>query len=321
MDAIILAGGLGSRMHPLTEQVPKPLLRLVGSPILAHIADRLKRQGIGRAILATGHLTAAFTPAVLRSAGCGLDLTVSAEDEPLGTAGALVLAAALLDSADDAVVVVNGDSLTHHDLVAQIAQHRATSAGLTVHVRHAADARAYGLVQTGPKGVVSAFTEKPAARVAGLVNAGTYVVQRELLAGLSRNAPLSLERACMPKWAEAGLVRAYREDAYVADLGTPASLLATSRALVSGDLPSHLLPRDGAVGINPRAEVAASASLLGDSYVDEGALVEDHARVIRSILMPNARVRAGATVIDSILDTDAVVPAGTVVRDQVIGGR
>lgn len=278
------------------------------------MATPRERHHEGRA--ATGHLALEFTPSVLRAVSSGLQLVLSEEDEPRGTAGALRQALPLLSSSVAApVVVVNGDSLSAHDLIAQLHSHASAQAGITLHVRAVPDARAFGLVECAPDGRVTAFSEKPADPVTGLVNAGTYVVQSHLLAAMAGSVPLSLERDVLPAWVGEGHVRSYREDSYAADLGTPTSLLAASVALVEGRVPDALVPPTGA---HSGAVIDPTARMIGGSYADAGAVVGPGAVVDASIVSCDARVERGAEVVRSIVAPGARVQAGSRVVDKVV---
>ena len=311
MKAVILAGGFGSRMRPLTDDRPKPLLPLAGTVILARITRRLAEQGVRQAVLATGHLAEAFTPAVLHELDLGLDVVLAVEAEPLGTGGALLNALDVLGQ-EEAVAVVNGDSLTDHDLAAQVERHGRSGGAVTVHVRHVDDARPFGLVEVDDEGRVLQFREKPRELRGGLVNAGTYVVEPTALEDRPRGVVLSLEREVFPALATRSALHAYREDCYVADLGTPSSYLAASRRIVEQSVAAGL-PLAGARAdgswVHPTADVHPDA-VLEASVVLEGARIPSAVLLRGCIVGEGAVLGAGAQLDGIVLGPGLTLPGG-----------
>jgi len=322
VQAVVLAGGLGTRLQPLTLDTPKPLVLLHGRPILAHVLARLAEAGVERVALATGHRGADFAAL---APPAGVELLVATEAEPLGTGGAIANAAARLDPSGP-LLVLNGDLLSDHDLRAQLALHERRDAAATLHVRRVDDARAFGLVRTGEQESITGFAEKPASPVPlpGLINAGTYVLSAALVAGIARGRACSFERELLPAWLGSARVVAHVEQSYGRDLGTPAGYLQASADLVAGVVTSPALPRPlpgGEAVIEPDAHVHPQASVLGGSYVGTGALVEARAVVRASVLMPGAHVGAGAHADRSVLGANSRLEPGVSLVEVVLGER
>lgn len=225
--AVILAGGYGSRLMPFTAMTPKHLLPIGDEPVIAHQLHRLRRVGIEDVTLATSYHADAFRPVLGDGERYGVRLRYSREKNPLGTGGGLRTAydMSLEDGAPDAVVVLNGDLVTEHDLGTQISAHLAEAPLVTVHGRFVEDAAPFGLLHLdGPH--VQRFEEKPPGHPSGLVNAGTYVVSPALIDTIPAGEVVSLERdVFVAATRRAPGVRVYPEDAAFADIGTPAALL------------------------------------------------------------------------------------------------
>lgn len=315
---MILAGGLGTRMHPLTLDCPKSLLPVGARTLLEHQVEGLAAAGIDRVVVSTGHLHEAFPPVLERLAARGLHVTVSVEDGPLGTGGGLCLALGrLVDTSS--VVVLNGDLLTGHDLPAEIAQHTSGDAAVTLHVREVPDARPFGTVRLaaddghGSAGMATAFVEKSPHAGPGLVNAGTYVVDPGLLALLPTDRAVSLEREIFPELARRGKVATYREDADVLDVGTPAALVEANRRAVA-----QTAHPDGAL-VLAGARVDDGARLGSGTVVHAGCRVHGSARCESAVLLPGAVVGPGAVVTRTVVGRRAVVGAGAELVDSALG--
>lgn len=327
--AVVLAGGAGTRMRPLTDRTPKPLLPVGGTPLVELQLEQLRRCGVGDVVLATGYRAEAFASLSRRTRP---RVALSVEDEPRGTGGALGLAASALPPgpSDQCVVVLNGDLLTGHDLAAQVERLRRSPAHVqgAIHVRDVPDARPYGSVLADDDGVVTAFVEKSPASLSRTVNAGTYVLRRALLDDLAARrgpggaqgaqAPVSLERDVFPGLADARALVAHREDAYFRDVGSPPALVAASVDAVTRGVPFEDRTTGRPAAVDPEAVVATTAEVTGGSSVLAGAVVEERAVIDGSVVMAGARVGLGAVVRRSVVDLDAEVPAGAVVEGGVV---
>jgi mannose-1-phosphate guanylyltransferase len=332
VKAVVLVGGEGTRMLPLTETIPKPLIPLVDRPFLDHLLDHLARHGVDEAVLSSPHLEASFAEYLRGRRGVPA-VTWITEASPLGTGGAVAGAAAGL-GLDETFLVMNGDILTDLDLTAIVEAHRAARATATIAVSPVDDARPFGLVDVDGEGRVREFREKPAERVSGLVNTGTYVLEPDAVADVAPGQAVSIEREVFPQLLGGGaMVLGFVSDLYWMDLGTPAKYLRATFDLLEGrvagmpDYPAPFVDPSAGVSlrarlgrwvvIGPGGEVGDEAE-VEDAVILRDARVGDGARVRDSILGPGARVEAGATVEESVLAAGAVVPAGSVVRGERI---
>ncbi|MGH2724452.1 MAG: sugar phosphate nucleotidyltransferase [Actinomycetota bacterium] len=296
MKAVVLVGGEGTRLRPLTETIPKPLLPFMNRPFLAHVLDQLATHGVDEVILSSFHLEEEFR-SFLDEHPAPPAITWITEARPLGTCGAIAGARHLLD---DTFLVLNGDVVTDLDLSALVAVHRDRAAVATVALHRVEDARPYGLVETTPEGRVLAFREKPADPVPGEVNAGTYVLEPRVLDGVPGGVAVSIERETYPALIAAGEpVFALGSDAYWRDLGTPEDYLQAHVDALDGLVAGREYPRP----------------LLGEGgHVDPSAVVGEHA-----VLGPGVRVAARAVVERSVLHRGAIVGRGAAVLDSVLG--
>lgn len=321
-EAIMLVGGQGSRLRPLTVTTPKPMLPVAGVPFLTHQLARLRDVGIEHVVLATSYRAETFQEHFGDGASLGLRIDYETEHEPLGTGGAIRNVAAHLESGpDDPVVVYNGDVLGGHDLGAQLASHREHDADVTLHLVTVPDPRAFGCVPTDADGRVTAFLEKDPHPVTDQVNAGCYVFRRSVVDAIPAGRVVSVERETFPGLLAAGRqVLGWVENAYWLDLGTPVALVRGSCDLVRGEVASSALP--GPVGewlALAGAEIAPDAFLSGGTTVGAGAHVGAGAVVQGSVLFDGAVVEAGAQVRDCVIGRGARVGAGTHLDTVVVG--
>jgi mannose-1-phosphate guanylyltransferase len=322
VEAVLVVGGPGTRLRPLTVHHPKHLLPVAGVPFLAHQIAKLAAAGIDRVVLATSYRASEFEQTFGSGQELGVALVYGTEEEPLGTAGAIRnVASLLLGPRADPVVALNGDILSGHDLTAQLARHRARSADVTLHLVEADDPRPFGRVPTDATGLVTAFLEKSPDAVGSQINAGCYVLNRSVIDEIPIGRAVSIERETFPGLLANGRrVMAYTESAYWLDLGTPKSLVQASCDLVRGIAQSPAYDQPPAESrILPGAVVARSASISRGSTIGRGAEVEAEAVVQGSVVMDSATIGKGASIVDSVVGPAARVGAGTRVRDAVIG--
>lgn len=313
MKAVVLVGGEGSRLRPLTDTVPKPLVPFMNRPFLDHVLDLLASHGVEEAILSSPRLEDRFR-AFLEARRGKPAVTWLEEATPLGTGGAIANARGLLDGT---FLVLNGDVLTDLDLGALVARHRERGAVATLALARVADARPYGLVETDGDGRVLAFREKPAAARAGEINAGTYVLEPEALDAVPAGTPVSIERETFPGLiAGGGPVHSLLWEGYWRDLGTPQAYLQAHLDALEGRLGGRAYPRP-LVGEGARIDAAAVVTPL--TVVGPGARVGAGARVDRSVLHAGVEVGEGATVEGSILGPGSTVGPGAVVRGALLG--
>ena len=330
MKAVVLVGGEGTRLRPLTETMPKPLVPLMDRPSLDHVLDHLARHGVHHVVLSSSYLEEPFRTFIERRHGDPA-ITWITETEPLGTGGAIVNALEALES-DEPFLALNGDILTDLDLSAMVALHRERGSVATIALTHVDDARPYGLVPMAENGRVLEFREKPADLVPGDINAGTYALEPSALEGWPVGENVSIERQIFPSLIEAGRpLYGYLSDAYWTDLGTPEAYLQAHFDLLDGRVrgePTYPAPFVQSGGVHEAAlrgrhvvaaqgvYVAATATVQ-DSVLMEAASVEHAAVVRRSIVGWNAFIHSGAEVVDSVLGKGAVVLDGA----EVVGAR
>jgi mannose-1-phosphate guanylyltransferase len=326
LEAVIVAGGFGMRLRPLSTRRPKHLLEVGGVPFLEHQISRLAEAGVQHVVLATSYRAELFEPVLGDGSRWGIGLDYVQEEEPLGTAGAIRNVADALDhDPDGAVVILNGDVLSGHDLGAQIADFQEPREGrqvdVSLHLVRVEDARAFGCVPTDERGRVTGFVEKSENPVTDQVNAGCYVFRRRVIDEIPPGRVVSVERETFPQLVERGaLVVGYLESAYWRDVGTPAALVAASRDLVLGVAPSPAVDNEPAEAwVDPGAHVAASASLSGGTVVGAGVTVGAETSVSGSVLMPGAVLEAGVQLSDSVVGPGALVQAGARLVSVTIG--
>ena len=323
LEAIVLVGGQGTRLRPLTLSAPKPLLPTAGVPFLAHLLARAAAGGVTHVVLATCYKAEMFASSLGDGSAFGLSIDYVTEDVPLDTAGGIRNASSSLrgTGAADPVIVLNSDILSGHDLDAQVDLHIKTDAAVTLHLVEVADPSRFGVVPTDSSGRVTAFLEKTPNPVTNHINAGCYVFRRDVIAQIPAGRRVSVERETFPGLIEAGvLVMGYPESAYWLDVGTPQTFVRGSCDLVLGRLPAPAVPGPpGPALVLTGATVAADASVAGGTVVGAGASVGAGATVFGSVLFDSATVGEGAVVRDSILGRGAVVAPGAVLDEAVVG--
>jgi mannose-1-phosphate guanylyltransferase len=310
----VLVGGEGTRLRPITETMPKPLLPLMDRPSLDHVLDHLALHGVHEVVLSSSYMESVFHAFIEARHGDPRIIWIT-EDQPLGTGGAIVNA--LEHVGDEPFFALNGDILTDLDLTAMLAFHRECSAAVTIALHHVEDARPFGLVPTELDGRVLEFREKPADLVAGDINAGTYVLDPVVLREWLRGENLSIERDIFPAVIASGRkVCGFLSDAYWLDIGTPAKYLQAHFDILEGKVEGE--PAYPAPFVAEGAEVDPRSNLGRRVVVGAGARVEADARVDDSVLHPGAVVEAGAQVVGSILGPRSVVGAGASVSGSAL---
>jgi len=307
---ILLVGGRGTRLAPITSEIPKPMLPVACKPVTEHQILAAQRAGITTLVLATSYLSEVFIPYFGDGSKWGINLRYAVEKEPLGTGGAIANAAAHLDKgpSDEAVVIFNGDVLSQHNLSAQIDFHKEANADVTLHLIQVEDARAFGCVPTSADGQVEAFLEKMENPVTNWINAGCYVFSRAVIDSIPRDTVVSVERETFP-----GLINdkrrvfGYKEAAYWLDIGNPGALFKGSRDLVGGDFL-----------VSPSADVDSTAVLSGGTSIGVGARVGAGAILDNCIVSAGAIVKTGAHLTRTFLAPAALVEDNAVYEDRYI---
>jgi len=319
VDAVVLVGGQGTRLRPLTLSAAKPMLPTAGVPFLAHLLSRIRQAGMTHVVMGTSYQAETFVEYFGSGEGSGLDIEYVVEHEPLGTGGAIRNVADRLRG--DTAMIFNGDILSGADLGALLAVHRDADADVTLHLVKVADPRRFGSVPTDASGRVLAFVEKSDDPPTDQINAGCYVFRREIVESIPAGRVVSVERETFPGLLAAGAnVRGYVDSSYWLDMGTPESFVRGSADLVQGFAPTAALP--GPVGpalVLPGARVHPDAVIDGGATIGVGATVADGACVTGSVLFAGARIGAGAQVVRSVIGAGAIVGAQAVVIDAVIG--
>ncbi len=320
-DAVILVGGMGTRLRPLTLSAPKPMLPTAGVPFLTHLIARIRDAGITHIVLGTSYRAEVFESYFADGSALGVELEYVVETEPLGTGGGIRNVADRLRG--DTVVIFNGDVLSGCDLRALLATHESADADVTLYLTKVDDPRAFGCVPTDADGRVTAFLEKDPNPVTDQINAGTYVFRRSVVESIPAGRPVSVERETFPGLLESGaLIVGHVDSTYWRDLGRPADFVAGSADLVQGLAPSPALPGPvGAALVLDGSSVADTATLAGGSTVGAGSTVAADATVDGSVLFDGVTVGTGAVVRRSVVGFGAVIGEGAVLEDAVIGDR
>jgi mannose-1-phosphate guanylyltransferase len=339
VQAVILSGGKGTRLRPLTSTMPKPAVPMVNRPMLSYMIDWLTGHGATEIVMSVGYKADGLRRALEDAGVDDVPITWIEEPEPLGTAGAIKFAEEHLA---ERFLVLNGDTLTDFDLSAEIAQHEATGAKATLALTPVEDPTAYGVVLTDDERRVTAFLEKPAREDAPAdpkINAGAYVLERSVMEMIPAGENRSFEHDVFPQLVGDGIY-AFDAEGYWLDLGTPERYVEATNDLLAGRVRSYLddlRDADGnaiaadvdvseativaPVAIERGATIASGARIGPNSVVGADVQIGADARVERSVVMDSARIGAGAAIEDSIVGPSSNVGAGTVVADGSVLGE
>jgi mannose-1-phosphate guanylyltransferase len=314
--AILLVGGFGTRLMPLTKNTPKPMLTVAGVPVTEHQIAMAKSAGITEIVLATSYLSEVFTPYFGDGSKWGIKIKYAVEKVPLGTGGAIRNAAKLLET-NGPVVVLNGDVLSSHNLAEQIRQHEAHHADVTLHLTEVQDARAFGCVPTDSNGRVTAFLEKMENPVTNQINAGCYIFNPRVISTIPLDAVVSVERETFPDLVSSGAkVFGYVENAYWLDIGTPRALLKASIDIVKRNgeflaMPSSTIDPTAVITggscIGPNSTVGAGAHIVG-SIVEAGTVIGPNAKISDSFVASGAEVEKNAKITSSFVTNGEILP-------------
>ncbi|CAM3946512.1 sugar phosphate nucleotidyltransferase [Corynebacterium belfantii] len=318
-DAVILVGGKGTRLRPLTVSIPKPMLPTAGVPFLSHLLARIKAAGITHVVLGTSFKAEVFEDYFGDGADLGLEIEYVVEDKPLGTGGGIRNVYDKLRA--NTVMVFNGDVLGGTDLGGILDAHHAKNADLTMHLVRVPDPRAFGCVPTDAEGRVSAFLEKTEDPPTDQINAGCYVFRRELIGEIPADRVVSVERETFPRLLEEGRrVFGYVDNAYWRDMGTPSDFVRGSSDLVRGIAPSPLLEgKTGECLVDESAGVSDGALLLGGTVIGRGTEVGAGCRLDDTVVFDGVTIEPGAVIEDSIIGHGARIGANARITGCVIG--
>jgi len=318
--AILLVGGKGTRLQPLTNNTPKPMLPVGGVPFTEHQIVKAREAGITEIVLATSYLAEVFKPYFGDGSNFGIEIKYAVEEVALGTGGAIHNAAKLLAPADQ-VVIFNGDVLSAHDLNSQIKFHEEKAADVTLYLTEVADARAYGSVELLPGDRVKSFLEKMDNPPSNLINAGCYIFNRDIIESIPAGQIVSVERESFPQLLAADKkVFGFVDRSYWLDIGTPAALIKGSTDLITGKVFSAATPEHtGDSIIAGSALIAEGALVIAGCNIQPKAVVEGGCEVSGSIIGEGAVIGANSKIINSFIAPNAKIPAGTVAIDNYLG--
>ena len=315
MKGLILGGGKGTRLRPLTLNTPKPIVPVANRPFLLYQIDLMKTAGIDEIILSLAYLPRKIEDLLKDGADFDVRVRYAVESEPLGTAGAFKNAEEWID---EPAVVFNGDVLTSLDLPAVIAAHRERGAVATIVLTPVDDPSAYGLVEHDDDGRVTRFLEKPDmdAITSNQINAGTYVLEPRVFEHIPGGRPYSFERELFPALLEAGLpVYAYTSDCYWIDIGTPRHYLEAHMDILAGRFHSPSIPPTAL----ETGGVENDASIDERSLIAPGVSIGRGARIASSVIGPSCRIREGARVVDSVVWPGATIEEHASVTGSILG--
>ncbi len=319
VDAVVLVGGKGTRLRPLTLAAPKPMLPTAGLPFLTHLLSRIAEAGIEHVILGTSYKASVFEAEFGDGSKLGLQIEYVFEEEALGTGGGIANVAPKLRH--ERAVIFNGDVLSGADLGALLNHHHAHQADVTLHLVRVGDPRAFGCVPTDDNHRVEAFLEKTQDPPTDQINAGCYVFNREIIDRIPTGREVSVEREVFPQLLSDGVkVCGYVDATYWRDMGTPEDFVRGSADLVRGLAPSPALHgQRGESLVHDGASVAPGAVLIGGTVIGRGAEIGAGARLDGAVIFDGVRVEAGCVIERSIIGHGAHIGPRSLIRDGVIG--
>ena len=326
-SAILLVGGLGTRLHPLTFQTPKPMLHVAGIPFTEHQIAKARAAGITEIVLATSYLSDVFEPHFGDGEKFGIKISYAVEKSPLGTGGAIANAAQKLTS-NGPVVIFNGDVLSSHDLLAQMQMHQSLGADATLYLTQVEDARAFGVVEMSANTIIS-FNEKMENPPTNIINAGCYIFNREIINQIPTGRSVSVERETFPQILSQGkTVAGYLDNSYWIDIGTPEAILKVTGDLISGAAQSDAFDEilsSQEFDIKGGSLIAHSAHIDPLAIIEEGCFIAPRAhvgpgaRLNRSIIEHSATIGRSVSLSSTFVAPFTEVPAGFVAENQFFG--
>lgn len=320
VDAVVLVGGKGTRLRPLTLSAPKPMLPTAGLPFLTHLLSRIAAAGIEHVILGTSYKPAVFEAEFGDGSALGLQIEYVTEEHPLGTGGGIANVAGKLRN--DTAMVFNGDVLSGADLAQLLDFHRSNRADVTLQLVRVGDPRAFGCVPTNEEDRVVAFLEKTEDPPTDQINAGCYVFERNVIDRIPQDREVSVEREVFPALLADGdcKIYGYVDASYWRDMGTPEDFVRGSADLVRGIAPSPALRgHRGEQLVHDGAAVSPGALLIGGTVVGRGAEIGPGTRLDGAVIFDGVRVEAGCVIERSIIGFGARIGPRALIRDGVIG--
>ena len=319
-SAILLVGGMGTRLQPLTLKTPKPMLQVAGVPFTEHQIRKAADAGIAEIVLATSYKSELFEPYFGNGERFGIKIKYAVEKSALGTGGGIRNAANLLADCDQ-VVIFNGDVLSGHDLAAQLEFHKKNHADITLYLTQVEDARAYGCVELLESKQVKSFLEKMENPISNLINAGCYIFNRQIIDKIPQDKVVSVERETFPNLlANNAKVFGFLDNSYWLDIGTPAALVKASADLITGAIYSSATPKHpGDNLISPSAQIGSGSLINNGSVIESEVVVESNCQISGSIIGSGAKIGSNCRIIDSIIAPGAQIEAGMVVLTNYLG--
>ena len=318
--AILLVGGMGTRLLPLTLKTPKPMLQVAGVPFTEHQIRKAASAGISEIVLATSYKSELFEPYFGDGEKFGIKIKYAVEHSALGTGGGIRNAANHLSDFDQ-IVIFNGDVLSGHDLKGQIEFHQKSKADVTLYLTQVIDARPYGCVELLANNQVKSFLEKMENPISNQINAGCYIFNRDVINQIPADQVVSVERDTFPKLLATGArVFGYLDNSYWLDIGTPAALVKASADLVTGVISSSATPEHSKDAlIFPTANISTDCLINNGSVIEGEVLIEKNCQISVSIIGKGAKIGADCKIIDSIIAPGAQIEAGMVVLTNYLG--
>ncbi len=319
MQAVILVGGEGTRLRPLTSTVPKPVVPLVDRPFISYMLEWLRRHGVDDVIMSCGFLATSVRNVLGDGSGLGIRLRFVEEPDPRGTAGALKFAESLLD---ERFLMLNGDVLTDIDLGAQLAQHESSGATATLALVPVADPSNYGLVHLNEDRSVRDFVEKPSpdAIDTNLISAGAYVLERSILDLVPPDRNVSIEREVWPRLIGDGLY-GFPAESYWLDIGTPDRYLQGTFDIIEGNVQTAVSERLGSGWLAVDENATVGGRVIPPAVIERGARIAEGAQVGSLVVLgADVTVAPGATVERSVILDGTAIGENCTVRDCIVAG-
>lgn len=323
MRGVMLVGGFGTRLRPLTMTTPKPMLPIVNTPLLELELNHLVQYGVDEVVLSTGYMPAVFDEHFGDGSRMGMSLRHVTEDEPLGTCGAVKNVERYLGT--EPVIVCNGDILTDLDIGALVAYHNERKAAVTITLTPVEDPTAYGLVPLDEDGRILEFLEKPSWEqvVTNMINAGTYVIDPRVFEGVPPGENYSFERQLFPDLLERGEpLYGFPSECYWLDLGTPEKYLKAHHDILDGKIDIPMKGREVSEGVfaGEGTKIEKDAHVQGPLLLGDGVSVGPGAHVgERSCLGDNVTVGAGALVRGSVILDGATIGDNCIIDHSIVG--
>ena len=320
ISAILLVGGKGTRLMPLTQHTPKPMLEVAGVPFTEHQIRKAAKAGISEIVLATSYKAELFEPYFGDGEKFGIKIKYAVETTALGTGGGIKNAAELIEACDQ-VVVFNGDVLSGHDLSNQINFHQRNNADVTLYLTEVLDARAYGCVEIENNNRVKSFLEKMDNPISNLINAGCYIFNPAIINTIPKGQVVSVERETFPNLiATNAKIFGFIDNSYWLDIGTPAALVKASADLVIGKIESAATPEHkGEVLISNTAQISPTALIKNGSVLGSEVVVGSRSEVSGSIIGKGAKISDDCKIIDSIIAPNTQISAGMLIFSNYLG--